>query len=169
MARLLRGMEATWIKLKTDDTWTLMGVREDDQSYELNVDVESGKDVTGSSYSLIKGYQPETSYSYVADSDDSIYEALVAIKNGLLIDDESCTFEIMQGILSDEVSKAAGAESNLTGSGWKSEGKVTIDSSGGDTAGLHIPFTIREETSKRQLGTITVTKGTGVPTFTAAS
>lgn len=169
MGRLLRGYRAAWIKLKTDTDYTLLGVREDDLSIENNPDVESGKDVTGAAYVNLKGYNPETSLSYIANSDDSIYDALEAINNGLLTDDEHCLFEMIVGTFTDEIAKIGGLAENLTtNKAYKVDCLVTVDSSGGDTSGYHIPFTIREQ-GGRALGSITVTKGTGVPAFTPAS
>lgn len=173
MARLLRGYGADWLRLKKDaaqdgSDWCLMGVQEDDISYELNPDKEDGKDVTGASYSLVKGYNPSASYNYVCDSSDSIYTALKAIADGLLKDDDSITFEFMHADLTSEICTAEGATADLTGTGWKSEGKVTINSIGGDTTGYHINFDFAEETGKRSaVGNITVAHGTGVPTWAA--
>ena len=169
MARLLRGYRAAWLKLKTDTDYTLLGVRQDDLSIENNEDVESGKDVTGAAYVNVKGYNPETSLSYIADSSDSIYPALEAINNGLLTDDAHIQFEMIVGTFTDEIAKIGGAAANLTSEyAYKTDCIVTVTSSGGDTSGYHLETTIRE-TGGRTVGTITVTKGTGVPSFTAAS
>lgn len=174
MARLLRGYGADWLRLKhhtgeTANAWCLMGVKEDDISYELNPDSEDGKDVTGSSYSLLKGYNPSASYNYVCDSEDSIYPALKAIVDDLAKDDDAIVFEILHADLTDEVCNAKGAAQALTGTGWQSEGNVIVNSIGGDTSGYHINFDFKENTSKRVKGTVSIATTTGQPTLTPAS
>lgn len=165
MARLLRGYRAAWLKLKTDTDYTLLGVRQDDLSIENNEDVESGKDVTGAAYVNVKGYNPETSLSYIADSSDSIYEALEAINNGLLTDDAHIQFEMIVGTFTDEIAKIGGAIEDLKSQfAYKTDCIVTVTSSGGDTSGYHLETTIRE-TGGRTTGYIKVTHGTGEPAF----
>lgn len=49
--KILRGQRAKWISFDGTD-WTLIGVRMDSESTNMNPDVTNGKDVTGAPYIL---------------------------------------------------------------------------------------------------------------------
>jgi len=167
MAKLLRGQLAHWIRYGTTGEWTILGQNEEELTFDNQPDIEQSKDVLGGSYTINKGYSPQTSIDYKANSDDSIYEQLEKIQLGLLKDDENTSFYLLEGHLDDEVIKSGSKA--LSGNAVQMGCKVVINSVGGDTGGVtyNISVYADDTVAPRQQGTVAVTAG-GIktPTFT---
>ena len=168
MAKLLRGQLAHWLRFGDTGDWTLLGVNEEELTFDNQPDVEQSKDVTGGSYTINKGYSPQTSLDYKANSTDSIYAQLEKIQLGLLKDDENTSFTLLEGHLNDEIIK--GGSKALSGNAVQMGCKVVINSVGGDTGAVtyNISVYADDTVAPRVQGTVAVAAG-GIlsPTFTA--
>lgn len=148
-----------------DENWTCLGKDTDDLSIDMNPDTEQNKNVQGESNFVHNGYTPSLSNdSYIARTEDSIYEPLQHIADALATDDTSTSATLLVATLTEEVKEAA--SKTLTGTGFQVPVKVVVDNDGGSTSGYGIPFTIYEDGSRTQ-GTISVTNK--IPTFTEGS
>ena len=153
-----------WLSFDKEN-WTCLGKDTDDLSIDTNPDTEQNKNVQGEVNFVHNGYTPSLSNdSYIARTEDSIYENLQHIVDTLATDDESTSATLLVATLTDEVKEAA--SKTLTGTGFQVSVKVVVDNDGGSTSGYGIPFTIYEDGGRTQ-GTVSVTNK--VPTFTAGT
>ena len=117
--------------------WEVLGVDNDDLSKALNPDVERGKNVLGESTFKHRGYEPEVSVDpYYADTESKLYEKLKAAA----IQEKYGEADIKGYFV--EVCYTTATETTLTGTGYKREAWIVPQSTGGDTSGMGIPFTV---------------------------
>ena len=121
-----------------DDTdYEVLGKDNDDLSKELNPDTETSKNVLGEATFKHNGYEPEVNVDpYYADEDSVLYEKLLAAAVQEKYGDAD-----IKGYFVEVVFSAATA-TTLTGTGYKREAYIVPQSTGGDTSGLGIPFTV---------------------------
>lgn len=117
--------------------WEVLGKDNDDLSKELNPDTETSKNVLGEATFKHNGYEPEVNVDpYYADEDSVLYEKLLAAA----IQEKYGDTDI-KGYFIEVVFSTATA-TTLTGTGYKREAYIVPQSTGGDTSGLGIPFTV---------------------------
>ena len=160
MGKILRGCRAMWLSFD-DENFTLLGKDSDDLSIETNPDTEQTKNVLGETTFSHNGYTPSIAMDYVARTEDSIYEPLQDIANGLLVDDELITATLLVATLTEEVKDSD--TKTLTGKGFKVPARIVVDTDGRDTSGYGISFTAYESGNRIQ-GTVSVADRK--PTFT---
>lgn len=118
-------------------TWEVLGKDNDDLSKELNPDTETSKNVLGEATFKHNGYEPEVNVDpYYADEDSILYEKLLAAAIQEKYGDSD-----IKGYFIEVVFTTATA-ATLTGTGYKREAYIVPQSTGGDTSGLGIPFTV---------------------------
>lgn len=162
--KLQRAVHATWLS-KAQKDWTLLGKDMDSMSLSLNPSVETSKNILGENNVDHSGYTPELDVdSYIARTEDAIYEPIKDIAFNRLSDEESTTFYLMEAILTDEVKNSDSI--TVTGEAWVEKAVVVPQEYGGDTNGFSIPFNVYMN-GERKHGSISVTKR--VPTFTEDS
>lgn len=144
-----------------DENYTLLGKDSDDLSIETNPDTEQQKNVLGETTFSHNGYTPSIALDYTARSEDSIYEPLQDIANGLLVDDELITATLIVATLTEEVKDSD--TKTLTGKGFKVPARIVVNNDGGNTSGYGISFTAYESGNRIQ-GSVSVTDRK--PTFT---
>lgn len=148
-----------------EENYTCLGKDSDDMSIDMNSDTEQTKNVQGETVFTHNGYTPSLANdSYIARTEDAIYESLQHIVNTLATDDDSISATLIVATLTDEVTKSD--TKTLTGEGFKVPVKIVVDNDGGSTSGYSIPFTMYEDGSRIQ-GIVSVTNK--VPTFTAGT
>ena len=118
-------------------TWEVLGRDNDDLSKELNPDTETSKNVLGEATFKHNGYEPEVSVDpYYADSESVLYTKLLAAAVQEKYGDAD-----IKGYFVEVVFDSA-ADGIMTGTGYKREAYIVPQSTGGDTSGLGIPFTV---------------------------
>ena len=117
--------------------WEVLGRDNDDLSKELNPDTETSKNVLGEATFKHNGYEPEVSVDpYYADSESVLYTKLLAAAVQEKYGDAD-----IKGYFVEVVFDSA-ADGIMTGTGYKREAYIVPQSTGGDTSGLGIPFTV---------------------------
>lgn len=121
----------------TGTEWEVLGKDNDDLSKELNPDTETSKNVLGETTFKHNGYEPEVNVDpYYADEESVLYEKLLTAA----IQEKHGDADI-KGYFVEVVFSNATA-TTLTGTGYKREAYIVPQSTGGDTSGLGIPFTV---------------------------
>lgn len=119
--------------------WEVLGKDNDDLSKALNPDTETSKNVLGESTFKHKGYEPEVSVDpYYADPDSNLYSKLKAAAVQEKYGDADIKGYFVE-VVFDGTQSTAG---HLTGTGYMREAYIVPQSTGGDTAGYGIPFTV---------------------------
>lgn len=149
---------------ETLENTTCLGKDSDDQSIDLNPDVEQKKNVLGESVAEHNGYTPSMANEYLARKEDAIYKHIQYIADNLATDDEHIKATMIVATLDIEVADTGDKTAN--GTGYKVPVKVVVNSDGGGTGGYALTFTIYED-GARIPGTVTVTDKK--PAFTATS
>ncbi len=114
--------------------WELQGDRNEDMSTALNPNVESGEDVTGQVYADLDKYEEETDVETYRAKRDSKWAAIL--------------YDIYRGrkTLTDAVhsfcvvNTFAGADGAYDA--WVQKAVVALQSVGGDTKGMNMPYNI---------------------------
>lgn len=120
-----------------DVDWEVLGRDNDDLSKELNPDTETSKNVLGEATFKHNGYEPEVSVDpYYADNESALYEKLLAAA----IQEKYGDADI-KGYFVEVVFTTATA-TTMTGTGYMREAYIVPQSTGGDTSGLGIPFSV---------------------------
>ena len=123
--------------LDNGSTWEVLGIDNDDLSKELNPDVEKGKNVLGEATFKHMGYEPEVSVDpYYAEVGTALYTKLLAAA----IQEKSADTDI-KGLFV-EVCYDTATTTTLSGTGYQRAAYIVPQSTGGDTGGLGIPFTV---------------------------
>lgn len=137
--------------------WELQGDKIEDMSIELNPNVETTADVTGVTTTTLDRYEEQTSVEpYRCKKESKLFPILYDIvKYRRTLTDVEIDFLC--------VNIFAGATGSYDA--WQQKGIVAVQSYGGDTAGLSIPYNIHW-TGERTYGTASITGG--AVTFTAA-
>ena len=138
--------------------WELQGGRIEDMSLEMNPNVETVTDVTGVTETTLDKYEKQTSVSpYYAKRDSKMAAWLYnVVREEKTLSDVEKTFCV--------VNIFAGSDGAYDA--WTQKGVVAVQSFGGDTKGLQIPYNIHW-TGEKVYGTASISKG--VMTFTHAT
>ena len=120
-----------------DVDWEVLGVDNDTLNKELNPDTENGKNVLLEVTFKHNGYEPEINVDpYYADEDSNLYEKLCAAA----IQEKHGDADI-KGYFVEALYTTATA-TTLSGTGYMREAYIVPQSTGGDTAGMGLPFTV---------------------------
>lgn len=138
--------------------WELQGGRIEDMSLEMNPNVETVTDVTGVTETTLDKYEKQTSVSpYYAKRDSKMAAWLYnVVREEKTLSDVEKTFCV--------VNIFAGSDGAYDA--WTQKGVVAVQSFGGDTKGLQIPYNIHW-TGEKVYGTASISNG--VMTFTPAT
>lgn len=138
--------------------WEIVGKKIEDMSLEMNPNVETLTDITGDVQTTLDKYEKQTSVSpYYAKR-----ESKMAVWLYNVVRDEKTLSDVEKTFLC--VNVFAGSDGAFDA--WTQKAVVAVQSYGGDTKGLQIPYNIHWIGTKT-FGTVSITNG--VPTFTAAS
>ena len=144
--------------------WELQGDRNEDLSMALNPNVENGEDVTGKTYADLDKYEEETDVeTYRAQRDSQwaqkLYDIVKYRKTLSDVVHKFCT-----------VNAFAGEDGKYDA--WVQEAVVAVQSIGGDTKGVNIPYNLHwvgERTfGTFDLSTLTFTPDSASPAPTKA-
>lgn len=123
----------------TNVDWEVLGKDNDDLSKDLNPDTETSKNVLGESTFKHNGYEPEVNVDpYYADPDSNLYDKLKAAAVEEKYGDADILGYFVEAVF-DQTQSTAG---HLTGTGYMRQAYIVPQSTGGDTAGYGIPFTV---------------------------
>lgn len=148
-----------------NENWEALGKDNDDLSKELNPDTETSKNVLGETTFEHSGYEPEIDVDpYYADSTSPLYEKLSKAAMEELYGDSDIRGYFIE-VLYNTVDAAAGT---MTGVGYKRDAYIVPQSTGGDTAGLGIPFTVNPVGAQTKVNVV-YTKATRAVTVTPYS
>ena len=138
--------------------WELQGGRIEDMSLEMNPNVETVTDVTGVTETTLDKYEKQTSVSpYYAKRDSKMAAWLYnVVREEKTLSDVEKTFCV--------VNIFAGSDGAYDA--WTQKGVVAVQSFGGDTKGLQIPYNIHW-IGEKVFGTAAISNGT--MTFTPAT
>ena len=138
--------------------WELQGGRIEDMSLEMNPNVETVTDVTGVTETTLDKYEKQTSVSpYYAKRDSKMAAWLYnVVRDEKTLSDVEKTFCV--------VNIFAGSDGAYDA--WTQKGVVAVQSFGGDTKGLQIPYNIHW-IGEKVFGTAAISNGT--MTFTPAT
>lgn len=114
--------------------WELQGDRNDELNTELNPNVETGEDVTGKTYADLDKYEEETDVETYRAQRDSKWAAILfdIYKYRKTLTDAVHTFCV--------VNTFAGASGAYDA--WTQQAVVAVQSVGGDTKGMNLPYNI---------------------------
>lgn len=119
--------------------WEVLGRDNDDLSKALNPDTETSKNVLGEATFKHNGYEPEVNVDpYYADDTSVLYEKLLAAAVQEKYGDADIKGYFVEVVFTQASSEAG----TMTGTGYKREAYIVPQSTGGDTSGLGIPFTV---------------------------
>lgn len=120
--------------------WEALGKDNDDLSKELNPDTETSKNVLGESTFTHSGYEPEVDLDpYYADPSRKLYAHLMDIAVQEKYGEDDCL-----GYFAEAHFTAANeARQVMTGYCFVRRAWFVPQSTGGDTSGLAIPFTVQ--------------------------
>ena len=138
--------------------WELQGDKIEDLSIEMNANVETTADITGVTTTTLDKYEEQTSVEpYRARKESKLFAILYDIvKYRKTLSDVERKF-LCVNIFSN---------ADATYDAWAQDCIIEVQSYGGDTKGLSIPYNIHW-TGSRTYGTATITDGK--VTFTAAT
>ena len=141
--------------------WELQGRHIEDMSIEMNPNVETVTDVTGVTETTLDKYEPQTNASpYYARRESKMAEWLYnVVREGKTLSDVEKEFLIVNVF-------SAGSTAPTAYDAWTQTAVVAVQSFGGDTKGVQMPYNIHW-TGKKTFGTATITGGT--VTFTPAT
>ena len=138
--------------------WELQGGRIEDMSLEMNPNVETVTDVTGVTETTLDKYEKQTSVSpYYAKRDSKMAAWLYnVVRDEKTLSDVEKTFCVVNIFVGSDGAYDA----------WTQKGVVAVQSFGGDTKGLQIPYNIHW-IGEKVFGTAAISNGT--MTFTPAT
>lgn len=138
--------------------WELQGDRIEELSLEMNPNVETVTDVTGTTSTTLDRYEEQTSVQpYYAKRESKLFAWLYdVVRNKRTLSDVEKTFCC--------VNIFAGSDGQYDA--WTQRAVVAVQNYGGNTRGLQIPYNIHW-IGERTYGTAAITAG--VLTFTPAS
>ncbi len=118
--------------------WELIGDKVEEMSLEMNPNVETVTDITGNTTTTLDKYEVQTSVSPMrARKESKLFAVLYEIvKNEKTLSDVERTF------LCVNVFDKTGEGAEATYAAWTQKGVVAVQSYGGNTQGLDIPFNI---------------------------
>lgn len=143
--------------------WDVLGKDNDDLNKELNPDTETSKNVLGEATFKHNGYEPEVNVDpYYADDESPLYEKLLAAAVQEKYGDAD-----IKGYFVEAVFEKA-ENGVLSGTGYRREAYIVPQSTGGDTAGFGIPFTVNPVGPMTEV-TVSYTMSTRAVTITEKS
>ena len=143
--------------------WDVLGKDNDDLNKELNPDTETSKNVLGEATFKHNGYEPEVNVDpYYADDESPLYEKLLAAAVQEKYGDAD-----IKGYFVEAVFETA-ENGVLSGTGYRREAYIVPQSTGGDTAGFGIPFTVNPVGPMTEV-TVSYTMSTRAVTITEKS
>lgn len=151
---------AMFVDISLDDertNWEIVGRKIEDLSLEMNPNVETLTDITGLTQTTLDKYEKQTSVSpYYARRDSKMSEWLYnVVRNEKTLSDVEKTF------LCVNIFAGAGGSYDA----WTQKAIVAVQSYGGDTKGVQIPYTLYW-IGEKTFGTVSIADG--VPTFSPA-
>ena len=166
MAKLKRSYYALflnvgkWLPESTaTDSWYRIGKDLEDASMELNHDTEIFKNILDQAVTTDKGYEPSYSVdTFYADTGDALYTKLKRVISERLTGSD-LDVEILE-VWMDQI----GTPGSTPHTALKSKAAISVESYGGDTGGVNIPFTLTQN-GEVTPGTATMTAAF-VPSFT---
>lgn len=139
----------------TSPEWEIIGKKIEDMSLEMNPNVETMTDITGDVQTTLDKYEKQTSVSpYYARKESKMAAWLYNV-----VREERTLSEVERTFLC--VNVFAGADGSFDA--WTQKGVVAVQSYGGNTKGLQIPYNIHW-IGQKTFGTVAIEDG--VPTFT---
>lgn len=146
-----------------DVDWEVLGRDNDSLNKELNPDTERNKNVLLEATFKHNGYEPEVSVDpYYADDDSPMYEKLLAAAV-----EEKFSDADIKGYFVEAIFTSATA-TTLSGNGYMREAYIVPQSTGGDTSGVGIPFTVNPVGPQTKV-TVTYTIATRAVTIAVAT
>lgn len=143
--------------------WDVLGKDNDDLNKELNPDTETSKNVLGEATFKHNGYEPEVNVDpYYADDESPLHEKLLAAAVQEKYGDAD-----IKGYFVEAVFERA-ENGVLSGTGYRREAYIVPQSTGGDTAGFGIPFTVNPVGPMTEV-TVSYTMSTRAVTITEKS
>lgn len=150
----------------TGTDWEVLGRDNDSLNKELNPDTETSKNVLGEATFKHNGYEPEVDVDpYYADEDSALYDKLKTAAVQEKYGDNDIKGYFLEAVFDGTSALANGV---LTGTGYKREAYIVPQSTGGDTSGFSIPFTVHPVGPATEM-TVTYTLATRAVTVTAKS
>lgn len=137
--------------------WELQGDKVEDLSIEMNPNVETTTDVTGNTTTTLDKYEEQTSVEpYRCKKESKFFPILYGI-----VKYKKTLSDVERLFLCVNIFASSGGSYDA----WTQKGVVAVQSYGGDTTGLAIPYNIHWS-GERIYGTVTIANGKA--TFTAA-
>lgn len=134
--------------------WEIIGKKIEDMSLEMNPNVETMTDITGDVQTTLDKYEKQTSVSpYYARKESKMAAWLYNV-----VREERTLSEVERTFLC--VNVFAGSDGKFDA--WTQKGVVAVQSYGGNTKGLQIPYNIHW-IGQKTFGTVAIKGGT--PTF----
>ena len=119
--------------------WDALGKDNDDLSKELNPDTESKKNVLGEATFQHSGYEPEVNLDpYYADPSRNLYAHLMECA----VEEKFAESDLMGYFAEAHFTEANAERKVMTGYCFVRQAWIVPQSTGGDTSGLGIPFTV---------------------------
>lgn len=138
--------------------WEIVGKKIEDMSLEMNPNVETMTDITGSVETTLDKYEKQTSVSpYYARRESKMSAWLYNV-----VRDERTLSEVERTFLC--VNIFAGSDGAFDA--WTQKAVVAVQSFGGNTKGVQIPYTLYW-IGEKTFGTVAIAEG--VPKFSPAS
>lgn len=118
--------------------WELIGDKVEEMSLEMNPNVETMTDVTGNTSTTLDKYEVQTSVSPMrAKRESKLFAILYDI-----VKEEKTLSDVERDFLCVNIFDKVGEGAEATYSAWKQKGVIAVQSYGGNTQGLDIPFNI---------------------------
>ncbi|MEG1687758.1 MAG: hypothetical protein RR185_07295 [Angelakisella sp.] len=128
-------------------TWELIGDRVEEMSLQMNPNIETVSDITGFNGTTLDRYQIQTEVTPMRAKKESKLFALLydIVKN------ERVLSEVEREFLCVSVfDVTSGTGTPVRCAAWKQKAIIAVESFGGGTAGLDIPFTLHWVGAKTQ-------------------
>ncbi|HBC31319.1 MAG TPA: hypothetical protein DC024_08775 [Clostridiales bacterium] len=139
--------------------WELIGDKVEEMSLEMNPNVETTTDITGNTTTILDKYEVQTSVSPMrAKRESKLFNILYEI-----VKEEKTLSDVERTFLCVNVFDVTGEGETAAYAAWTQKGIVAVQSYGGNTQGLDIPFNIHW-TGQKTYGSFSPT----AKTFTAA-
>lgn len=118
--------------------WELIGDKVEEMSLEMNPNIETTTDITGNTTTTLDKYEVQTSVSPMrAKKESKLFAVLYDI-----VKNEKTLSDVERNFLCVNVFDSTGEGETTTYAAWIQKGVIAVQSFGGGTAGLDIPFNI---------------------------
>ena len=140
--------------------WEVIGDKIEEMSLEMNPNVETVTDILGITSTTLDKYEVQTSVSpFRAKKESKIFATLYDI-----VKEQKTLSDVEKTFLCVNLFDAAGSDGNTAYSAWTQRGIVAVQSYGGGTTGLDIPFNVHW-IGTRTHGTVSISSN-GAVSFT---